>query len=105
MTVKEIDDNVEIGEIILATLSKAEWTAEQRKINNFDKWLTPIYNYLEDAMLLSKTFSLNDYGTRIDHLFYGKSGLYGYEKDLFHDRIDAIEIRNLKIRLYKKCYD
>jgi len=104
MTVKQTDDLVEIGEIIIATLSNVTWTAEQRKIKNFDTWLTPLYDYLKESMQLSKSFSLNDFGTRVDHLFYGKSGLYGYEGDLF-DRIDAIEIKNLKLRLYKKCYD
>lgn len=105
MSVRQTDDIVEIGEIVLATLSNANWTAEQRKIKNFDAWLSPIYRYLKEAMELSKDFSLNDFGTRVDHLFYGKSGLYGYEGSLFNDRIDAIEIKNLKLRLYKKCYD
>jgi hypothetical protein len=105
MTVRQTDDLVDIGEIVIATLSNATWTAEQRKIKNFDAWLSPLYEYLKESMQLSKSFSLNDFGTRVDHLFYGKSGLYGYEGDLFHDRIDAIEIKNLKLRLYKKCYD
>lgn len=105
MTVRQSDDMIEIGEIVIATLSDTRWTAEQRKIKNFDAILSPLYRNIEESMKLSKDFSLNDFGTRIDHLFYGKVGLYGYEKDIFHDRIDAIEIKNLKIRLYKKCYD
>jgi hypothetical protein len=99
----ETDRMVTIGELVLATLSNTVWTAEQRKLKNFDLWLSPLYDHLIEAMQLSRYFSLVSIGTRTDHLFYGKQGLYGGEGNVFHDRIDAIEINNIKLRLYKTC--
>lgn len=98
-----IDNTITLGEVVISTLSNTVWTAEQRKLKNFDAWLTPLYDYLVEAMQLSKYFSLVSEGTKVDHLFYGKQGLYGGEGNIFHDRVDAIEINNIKLRLYKTC--
>jgi len=42
---------------------------------------------------------------KIDRLFWGRSGLYGNEGNIFNDHLDAIEIQNLSLslRLNKNC--
>lgn len=105
MRIDRKDDIVEFGEIVIATLSKPNWKTTQRDEYSFRPVLNLLYDLFIDGCKVSREFSLINQGTRKDHYFYGRQGLYGGEANKFSDYVDAIEINNLKIRLYKKCYD
>ena len=104
-TVVQDDDQVYIGETVIAINAQSDWTSIQRDIYSFDPILNNIYRFFVDGCKISRDFSLISQGTKKDHYFYGRQGLYGGEANKFSDYVDAIEINNLKIRLYKKCYD
>lgn len=105
MRIDQKDDIIEIGEIVIATLSKSSWKTTQRDEYTFRPVLNILYDMFIRGCKVSRQFSLIDQGTRKDHYFYGRLGLYGGEANKFSDYVDAVEINNLKLRLYKKCYD
>lgn len=107
MTVKQdITTNnyiVDIGEIVLAVLSTQKWTSAQRDLYSFKPILNNLYLLLYEALGVSRDCVVIDRGTRKDHYFYGKAGLYGGTENKFADFVDAIEINNLRIRIIKSC--
>ena len=96
--------------IIICTNTDADWNAAQRYDNTFRTVLQPLYELLIQKLIDSKQFLEIGKGLvphdKIDRLFWGRSGLYGNEGNIFTDRIDAIEIDNLELKLgtiNKKC--
>jgi len=107
MTVTQTEDSnlqtVSIGEIVLAVNSNNLWTSKQRDDYSFKPILNNLYTLLYEALSVSRECVVMDKGTRKDHYFYGKSGLYGGTENKFSDFVDAIEINNLKLRILKTC--
>lgn len=85
-----------------------DYTAGQRYDFNFRPFLYPIYQEL--LKQLSKTGYILSYApqrihhTKIDRVFWGAQGRYGNTANIGNDFLDAIEIKNLKLKFIKeKC--
>lgn len=95
--------------LIIAVNTSPDYTAENRYDNTFKTVLYPLYDLLIKHIVKSKWFRNIDPGLvphqKIDRLFWGRSGLYGNEGNIFNDHIDAIEIQNLglELRLKQNC--
>ena len=95
--------------IVICMNTSPDYTAEDRYTNTFKTVLYPLYDLLIKHILKSKWFRNIDPGLvphqKIDRLFWGRSGLYGNESNIFNDYIDAIEIQNLalELRLKQNC--
>ena len=68
---------------------------------SFRPLLNNFHRLFYDALRVNTNFSIVDEGERVDHYFYGKYGLNGGEGNLFPDKVDCIERKNLKLRMYK----
>lgn len=95
--------------IIIATLTKKQYNAEQRYENVFKPILQPLYLSFIQALRESGLFiwpNLQDFPThtKIDRPYWGTANAEENVKNLFDDPIDAIEIIGLKINsLDKTC--
>lgn len=85
-----------------------DYTAKQRYDFNFRPFLYPIYKEL--LKRISKTGYILSYApqrishTKIDRVFWGAQGRYGNTAHIGNDFLDAIEIKNLKLKFIKeKC--
>ena len=107
MTVTQVENTnlqtVSIGEIVLAVNSNQRWTSLERDTYSFKPILNNLYTLFYEALDSSRECVVVERGTRKDHYFYGKSGLYGGTGNKFSDFVDAIEINNLKLRIIKTC--
>lgn len=95
--------------VIIALNTKGDYNSEQRYDNSFRNILYPLYDLFVEKLISSGWF-LNVSPdliphTKIDRLYWGRSGLYGNEGNVFNDRLDAIEIQNLllDLNLVKRC--
>lgn len=92
--------------IVIVQSTLATYKADERYSKNFKPILYPIYYELLKQFNFSKRFST--YGvstiphTKIDRLYWGKEGLYGSEGNIFNDRLDCIEIRDLRLKVNQK---
>ncbi|MFA6989829.1 MAG: hypothetical protein WC197_07150 [Candidatus Gastranaerophilaceae bacterium] len=90
--------------IFIITDTLPTYKASERYVNTFDTVLTPLYNLLIKHMKLSRfifTPFNKSLGTPINHLYWGKNGLYGNDGNVFNDYVDAIEIKNLDFKVYR----
>lgn len=88
--------------LIIARPTDPNYKAGKRYEVNFKPILYPIYQAFMEQIRLSRRFSLIDNKiphTKIDRLYWGREGLYGNDGNVFNDRIDCIEIRDLKLRV------
>lgn len=90
--------------LIIAMGTDQNYTAGDRYLKNFKPVLYPIYFAFLEAMKKSRLFEItNGSGvfahTKIDRLFWGREGLYGSEGNKFDDKVDCIEIKDLKVRI------
>ena len=89
--------------LIIATNTKAEYVSKQRYETTFKPILIPIYDLLMEQIVKSNYFNNISYGlvphTKTDRVYWGKQGLYGNEGNIFQDRIDAIEITELNLKI------
>ena len=93
----------------LAICSKTipTYSATDRMTNSFKAILYPIYDALMEAILYSGYYSnvrksIPPKHKKIDRLFWGKTGLYNNTSNMFNDYIDAIEIKDLELEVYKQ---
>ena len=103
MTVEESFDLVTIGELVLVTHSDPKWNTKKRDAYSFKPILNNIYRFLDEGIKESQDFCYSDFPQSHSikfHYFYGRSGLYGGEANTFNDHCDAIEIMNLKLRIF-----
>lgn len=104
-----VSSAVEDLNIIIAVNTSPDYTSKERYTNTFRPVLYPLYDLLIKHIIKSKWFNNVDPGLvphrKIDRLFWGRSGLYGNEGNIFNDHIDAIEIQglNLTLRLRQNC--
>ena len=103
-----IRSSAELNLVIVMNTSQ-DYTAENRYDNTFRTVLYPLYDLLIKHIEQSGWFKDVDPGLvshdKIDRLYWGRSGLYGNEGNIFNDFIDAIEIQNLQLdmRLRQNC--
>lgn len=88
---------------IIRACKDANQNAAERDEFNFIPVLTPIYMALMNEIKLRGDLfdgAFQDLPHRVTNRYYwGKSGLYGNEKNIFNDWVDAIEINNLKLKI------
>ena len=91
--------------IMILSLTKQEYTASERYENTFKTELYPIYIELINQIKKHVAFQI-DFGnvlhTKIDRLYWGKQALNGNDANKGGDFIDAIEIKNLRIKILKQ---
>lgn len=89
--------------LVIATNTKADYVSSQRYEVTFKPILIPIYDLLMDEIVKSLYFNDISFGlvphTKTDRVYWGKQGLYGNEGNIFQDRIDAIEITELNLKI------
>ena len=95
-------------EIIIATLTKGQYTEELRMDKIFRPVLHPLY--LEFLKQLKNSGLFEWTGDQkyppheqTDMHYYGITGPEGNSKQIFNDPLDGIEITNLKINSTNKC--
>ena len=91
--------------IACSSTDSREWTNEVRLERSFVSVLRPIYEALFEAFLNDGRFDF-DYDQGVPHKMrenysYGRYGAYTESGDAVSDPIDAIDIRDLKIKVYK----
>jgi hypothetical protein len=90
--------------IIIATETDANLRSADRRAVTFTPILYPIYNLLIEKLKESTELDANKpVHTKIERPYYGRSGLYGNEGNIFNDFIDAIELQNLELKILKIC--
>lgn len=88
--------------IIIITSTDPNYSEAERYDNSFDPILIPLYEELMEALECSGEIQiLTDDYDYIEHVNWGKSGIYGNVANIFNDFIDAIEISNLKVKTLK----
>lgn len=88
--------------MLVANFTLAEYTSVQRTEINFKPILHPIKKEL------IKQIERHGQFTYEDELTYKETDMYYYgskinEKNIFNDRIDAIELRDIKLNIKNKC--
>jgi hypothetical protein len=88
--------------MLIANFTLAEYTSVQRTEINFKPILHPIKKELLNQIDRHSRFTYED------ELSYKETDMYYYgsqinDKNIFNDRIDAIEIRDLKLNIKNKC--
>jgi hypothetical protein len=92
--------------LIIAKGTRKDYKAKERYDYNFLPFLYPIYEELLKEIDRDKR--IQTYGVQsIDHvkwdrLFWGRNGLFGNDSNIFSDYLDAIEIKNLKLKINLK---
>lgn len=91
--------------IVFITDTDKNYKADDRYEKTFNEILTPIFDlfvkhYKSSREVFTVKRSLKP--DRINHLFWGRKGLYGNDANFFADAIDAIEIENLDFKVYRK---
>lgn len=87
--------------IIIAGLSNADWLTPERYTNNFKPILYPIYDELIEQIYFEPRISSlmrKAEHTKIDWPFWDD----GKGKNPFSDKLDIIEIKNLKLNVRSK---
>jgi hypothetical protein len=92
--------------VVIITDTLPSYKADERYTNSFDTVLTPLYELFIKYCINSRVlFTPNRkiQHNRVNHLYWGKNGLYGNEGNIFNDYIDAIEIKNLDFKVYRNA--
>ncbi len=91
--------------LLIANITKQDYDAAQRYVNNFNPVLYPIYDLLRYAIAENKSLRESDMDKiqhdKTDKVMWGKNGVYGTQGEIFTDKIDAIEITGLQLNLKK----
>jgi hypothetical protein len=93
-------------QLIIATMTKNTLKAADRYEFTFKPELYPIYDNLLEV--IAKCGYFNEATVKqikhikIDRLYWGRTGLYGSEKNIFNDFIDCIEIKELTLNVKPK---
>ncbi len=90
-------------QMVIAYSSKPDLKAADRLTKNFLPILLPIYQELMKQIVASGYFvTQNQKGLKhikLDRYYWGKTGLYGNTANQFNDFLDAIEIKDLQLKL------
>lgn len=99
-----IDSDVSLN-LIICTNTLAKYKSAERYELNFKPVLYPLYDLFLEKLASCGYFSGtlgNFQHTKIDRMYWGKNGLYASEGNIFNDRLDAIEIKNLELSVLNK---
>jgi len=91
--------------LVICTNTLAKYKSAERYELNFKPVLYPLYDLFLEKLERSGYFSGalgNFQHVKIDRMYWGKNGLYSNEGNVFNDRLDAIEIRNLELSVLNK---
>lgn len=93
--------------MLILNFTDAAKKAEDRKRDNFEPILWPIYERL--VIELQNHPSFFNYSepahTKTDHYFWGREGVLGNTGGIFGDWVDCVEIENLELKIKTKtCY-
>lgn len=89
-------------DFMIVNITKGNLITEQRRDENFSPVLDPIYNELIGAIKDSLSFSITNDDFDVSREYYWGSD--ESEKNPLNDRLDAIEVSNLKLELtIKNC--
>ena len=86
---------------VIVNSTKAEYTTEQRREFNFTPILDPLYSEFIEALSNYLGIDVISENWDITRRYYWGSQLV--DKNIFNDRLDAIEIENLKIETVINC--
>ena len=90
--------------IVIANKTKPTLRAAERYEQNYIPVLYPLLAEFMRGMRLSPDVEyVEDEFTKIDRLFWGRTGLYGNEGNIFDDYVDAIELQNFIVKFKNKC--
>lgn len=90
-------DLVTIPEMVLATVTDKTWTSEQKDANSLNPIIQNLLNYLEDSF--DCYFGTADgFSLRYERLYNAK-----LEGKNSHEYIDAVLIKQTKVRILKTC--
>lgn len=89
--------------ILIACSSRKEWNNDERKEYSFENILRPIYEAFMDALRRCPSVEKN-YDGSMPHVYsenysYGRYGAYTVSGDAVSEPIDAINIRDLEIKI------
>lgn len=99
-TVEFNNDTVKIGKMIIATLTSPEYNSEQRETKTFGDILFPISEeFIKEIWISNRDIAVMKRGTVHAHYFFGNSGIYGIDGNVFSDAVDALELKNFQFRL------
>jgi hypothetical protein len=89
--------------LFIACSSRKEWNNDERKEYSFENVLRPIYEALIDALKRCRQID-NNYDGSVPHVYsenysFGKYGAYTATGDAVSEPIDAIEIRDLVLKI------
>jgi hypothetical protein len=90
--------------IVFCKSTVATYKASERYEKNFKPYLYPMYEAFMQALKTHRNFEGYEAKelTKIDRLFWGRVGVGGNEKNMFNDKLDAIEIIHLKTNFKKQ---
>lgn len=90
--------------ILIITDTDKDYKASNRYTESFDKVLTPVYNLFMENLKKQRGVHVEHNNIPVNtiyHLYWGKKGLYGTDGNVFNDHIDAIEIKNMNLKIYR----
>lgn len=94
-------------QLIIATKTEQDWAMSKREEINYTPILYPIYYELLNQIYRSfeiETGTIDQIEhTKIDRPYWGGQEAGGSDKSLFNDVVDAIQIKNLKLKILKTC--
>jgi len=93
---ENINDVDELGatlHIIIANVTKPEYTAPERYEHNFIPTLYPLLETFITYLKQHHNVNVVNSYKKIDRVSWGKKGLYSNTSNVFNDYIDAIELK------------
>lgn len=91
--------------IIICTNSKQDFSSAERYQNTIIPTLRPLYESFMFNLRKSNLFKSNNNYTHnyYENLFWGRDGLYGHSGNITNDKLDAIIIDDLDLRIVETC--
>lgn len=93
--------------MIIAVNTLKDYTNEDRLEKSFKETLYPVYDILMGKISKCRYLDIGAKSiaphVKTDNFRYGRSGVYGEGKSEFDDRIDAIDIKELKFKVKNNC--
>lgn len=93
--------------MIIAVNTLKDYTNEDRLEKSFKDTLYPVYDILMKKISRCRYLNIGYKSiashVKTDNFRYGRSGVYGEGKSEFDDRIDAIDIKDLRLKVNNNC--
>lgn len=91
-------------QIVIATLTEPNLTAQERLDQNFRPILQPIKEqFLKELSRHAQFSSEGEFEyTEIERYYWGRQGLYGNTGNIYNDFVDCIELQNVQVNINTK---